>query len=118
MRKPRFSKFALRGVREISILKMLRAVPPKTCKSSRNNPTPFSKICNTDFQIGAVASLKAVLVVDRLPKTRSGKILRGMIKKLADGIPCEAPATIEDASVLDEIRTALTQDHVAPAQNS
>lgn len=71
---------------------------------------------NAGFQIGAVAGLKAVHVVDRLPKTRSGKILRATIKKLADGVECEAPATIEDASVLDEIRTAL-KSH-APAQEA
>jgi propionyl-CoA synthetase len=45
--------------------------------------------------------------VNRLPKTRSGKILRGTIKKIADNEPWTMPATIDDASVLDEIRVAL-----------
>jgi propionyl-CoA synthetase len=45
--------------------------------------------------------------VNRLPKTRSGKILRGTIKKIADGDQWTMPATIEDPKVLDEIETAL-----------
>jgi propionyl-CoA synthetase len=46
-------------------------------------------------------------VVGRLPKTRSGKILRGTIKKIADGQPWTMPATIDDPAILDEIGTAL-----------
>jgi propionyl-CoA synthetase len=45
--------------------------------------------------------------VGRLPKTRSGKILRGTIKKIADGDAWAMPATIEDPKVLDEIGAAL-----------
>ena len=52
-------------------------------------------------EIGAVASFKLACVVDALPKTRSGKILRRSLKELADGVECKIPATIEDASVLD-----------------
>jgi propionyl-CoA synthetase len=58
-------------------------------------------------KIGPVASFKIAIAVARLPKTRSGKILRGTIKKIADGDPWTAPATIDDASVLDEIVAAL-----------
>ena len=58
-------------------------------------------------QIGAIAAPKRVLVVDRLPKTRSGKILRQSIRSLADGTPVRMPATIEDPAVLDEIGVAL-----------
>jgi propionyl-CoA synthetase len=57
--------------------------------------------------IGPVAALKIVLAVDRLPKTRSGKILRGTMKKIADGDPWSLPATIDDPEVLDEIAVAL-----------
>jgi propionyl-CoA synthetase len=46
-------------------------------------------------------------VVKRLPKTRSGKILRGSIKKIAAGAEFAVPATIDDAAILDEIRDAL-----------
>jgi propionyl-CoA synthetase len=58
-------------------------------------------------RIGPVADFKRALVVDRLPKTRSGKILRGTMVKIADGAEFKAPATIEDMTVLDEIRAAL-----------
>jgi propionyl-CoA synthetase len=58
-------------------------------------------------KIGPVASFKIAIAVNRLPKTRSGKILRGTIKKIADGEPWTIPATIDDASALDEIAAAL-----------
>ncbi|MDX6751515.1 propionyl-CoA synthetase [Geminicoccaceae bacterium 1502E] len=57
--------------------------------------------------IGPVAAFKLAAVVPRLPKTRSGKILRGTMKKIADGRPFEAPATIDDPMILEEIREAL-----------
>ena len=60
-------------------------------------------------RIGPVAAFKQALVVNRLPKTRSGKILRGTIQKIAD---CEAwrmPATIDDPVILDEITVALQE---------
>jgi propionyl-CoA synthetase len=58
-------------------------------------------------RIGAVASFKLVTVVKRLPKTRSGKVLRGTMKKIADGIPYQVPATIDDPGTLEEIAQAL-----------
>ena len=58
-------------------------------------------------QIGPVAAFKLAVVVDRLPKTRSGKILRATMVKLADGQDFKVPATIDDPAILDEIRTAL-----------
>jgi len=60
-------------------------------------------------RIGPVAAFRLAIVVNRLPKTRSGKILRGTIKKIADNEPWTLPATIDDASVLDEIRAALNR---------
>lgn len=57
--------------------------------------------------IGPVASFKAVYFVDRLPKTRSGKTLRKIIRAIADGTDYTIPSTIEDASVMDEITWAL-----------
>ena len=54
-------------------------------------------------QIGPVASFKSAMVVKRLPKTRSGKILRGTMKKIADGTQYQVPATIDDVEILDEI---------------
>jgi propionyl-CoA synthetase len=58
--------------------------------------------------IGPVAAFKQAALVPRLPKTRSGKILRGTIKKIADGESYVTPATIDDPIILDEIATALT----------
>ena len=58
-------------------------------------------------KIGPVAAFKKVVVVDRLPKTRSGKILRGTMKKIADGQEYKMPATIDDPVILDEITEAL-----------
>ena len=58
-------------------------------------------------KIGPVADFKKAIVVDRLPKTRSGKILRGTMVKIADGEAFKAPATIDDPAILDEIRAAL-----------
>jgi propionyl-CoA synthetase len=58
-------------------------------------------------QIGAVAAFKTATVVDRLPKTRSGKILRGTIQKIADNEAWKMPATIDDPTILDEITEAL-----------
>ena len=58
-------------------------------------------------KIGPVAAFKQAAVVARLPKTRSGKILRGTMVKIADNADYKMPATIDDPAILDEIRTAL-----------
>ena len=58
-------------------------------------------------RVGAIAGLKAALVVERLPKTRSGKILRGTMRAIADGEEYRMPATIDDPAILGEIGEAL-----------
>ena len=58
-------------------------------------------------QIGPVAAFKTAAVVSRLPKTRSGKILRGTMQKIADGEDYKLPATIDDPEILGEITTSL-----------
>jgi propionyl-CoA synthetase len=63
-------------------------------------------------RIGPVAAFKLAITVARLPKTRSGKILRGTMKKIADGDAWTMPATIDDPIILDEIGTALKQKGV------
>jgi propionyl-CoA synthetase len=60
-------------------------------------------------RIGAVASFRVAMVVKRLPKTRSGKILRGTIKKIADGVEYQVPPTIDDPLILDEITADLSE---------
>jgi len=59
-------------------------------------------------RIGPIASFKIAIVVRRLPKTRSGKILRGTMKKIADGTEYRIPATIDDPTILDEIKESLS----------
>ncbi|MFY7962534.1 MAG: AMP-binding enzyme, partial [Elsteraceae bacterium] len=59
-------------------------------------------------RIGPVAAFKTATVVQRLPKTRSGKILRGAMQKIADSQPWTMPATIDDPAILDEIKQALS----------
>ncbi|HUO53380.1 MAG TPA: propionyl-CoA synthetase [Rhodoblastus sp.] len=58
-------------------------------------------------KIGPVAAFKIAITVNRLPKTRSGKILRGTMKKMADHDPWTMPATIDDPAIMDEIMAAL-----------
>ena len=60
-------------------------------------------------RIGPVAAFRLVAIVDRLPKTRSGKILRAIMGKIADGVEFKQPATIDDPRILDEIRVALAE---------
>jgi propionyl-CoA synthetase len=65
-------------------------------------------------KIGPVAAFKLAIAVGRLPKTRSGKILRGTMKKIADGEAWTMPATIDDPAALDEISAALKVRGIAP----
>jgi propionyl-CoA synthetase len=58
-------------------------------------------------EIGPVAAFKTAAVVERLPKTRSGKILRGTMRRIADGDEYSVPATIDDPAILDEIAESL-----------
>ena len=66
-------------------------------------------------RVGPVAVFKKATVVARLPKTRSGKILRSTMRKIADGEPYTVPATIEDPEVLDNIEVALQSVGYAPS---
>ena len=64
-------------------------------------------IASVRHEIGPVAAFRLVTVVQRLPKTRSGKILRGTMKSIADGTSYRMPATIDDPAILPEIEAAL-----------
>ncbi|PAY21624.1 propionyl-CoA synthetase [Rhodopirellula sp. SM50] len=66
-------------------------------------------------QVGPVAAMKHVILADRLPKTRSGKILRRTMRLMSEGKTWQLPSTIEDPSVLDELLTLLDGKGVAPA---
>ena len=69
--------------------------------------------------IGPVAAFKNVMVVKRLPKTRSGKILRGTMRQIADGEQYRMPATIDDPAILSEITDVLKgRGMAAPAKTA
>ncbi len=78
-------------------------------KGTNRSPEEVVRECvvRVRDQIGPVAAFKLATVVDRLPKTRSGKILRGTMVKIADGESYKMPATIDDPAILDEIADAL-----------
>ena len=67
-------------------------------------------------EIGPVAAFKLALTIQRLPKTRSGKILRGTMRQIADGEAYKMPATIDDPAILDEIKEALTSRGITKAE--
>ena len=62
--------------------------------------------------IGPVAAFKTVIVIKRLPKTRSGKILRGTIRKIADNVEYKMHPTIDDPTILDEIKQDLIENKI------
>ena len=78
-------------------------------KGAARNPAEVITECVAMMRerIGPVADFKRAVVVDRLPKTRSGKILRSTMAKIADSQPWKMPATIDDPAILDEIAQAL-----------
>jgi len=63
-------------------------------------------------KVGPVAAFKTAIVIKRLPKTRSGKILRGTVRKIADNEPYKMPATIDDPTILDEIKGDLKKHKI------
>ncbi len=76
----------------------------------RNNADLYKEvIALVREKIGPVCSFKKVVTIERLPKTRSGKILRGTMKKIADCESYKVPATIDDPVILDEIKMALKE---------
>jgi propionyl-CoA synthetase len=63
-------------------------------------------------KVGPVAAFKIAIIVKRLPKTRSGKILRGTVRKIADNEPYKIPATIDDPMILEEIKKNLIENNI------
>ena len=63
-------------------------------------------------KVGPVAAFKIAIVVKRLPKTRSGKVLRGTIRKIADKEDYKMPATIDDPAILTEITEELIKNKI------
>ena len=62
--------------------------------------------------VGAFANFRRAVVVNRLPKTRSGKILRQVLRKMIDGVPYDVPSTIDDPGILPEIAAMLRQEKI------
>mgnify|MGYP001459394130 FL=1 len=75
--------------------------------SQDNNDIIKECISMVREKVGPVAAFKTAIVVKRLPKTRSGKVLRGTVRKIADNEPYKMPATIDDPAILDEIKEDL-----------
>ena len=63
-------------------------------------------------KVGPVAAFKTAIVVKRLPKTRSGKVLRGTVRKIADSEEYKMPATIDDPAILVEIKEDLIKNNI------
>ena len=71
-------------------------------------------MCSNDKRkVGPVAAFKTAIVIKRLPKTRSGKILRGTVRKIADGESYKMPATIDDPAILNEIKEDLKKHNIS-----
>jgi propionyl-CoA synthetase len=77
--------------------------------SSRTSEIVSEVVQMVRERIGAVATFKTATVIKRLPKTRSGKILRGIMQKIADSEEYKMPATIDDPTILQEIEKALKE---------
>ncbi|HMR86657.1 MAG TPA: acetate--CoA ligase [Saprospiraceae bacterium] len=74
---------------------------------TQSNQIALELVAKVRDTIGAVAAFKTVYFVERLPKTRSGKILRKIIRAIADNVPYQVPSTIEDMTVLAELKWVL-----------
>ena len=81
----------------------------KTGASKEQNQISKECIAMVRNKIGPVAAFKTAIVIKRLPKTRSGKVLRSIMRKIADKEEFKAPATIDDPNILDEIKNAFIE---------
>lgn len=86
----------------------LALVVIKTGEDIENFQLEYEIVHLVREQIGAVASLKNVVIVERLPKTRSGKILRKLLRNIADGVSFQIPSTIDDEKIIDEINAVFS----------
>jgi propionyl-CoA synthetase len=80
-----------------------------------NNKMPLHEVAAEIVQmvrqeIGPIAALKTVFELQRLPKTRSGKTLRKLLRAIFDGIEYKVPSTIDDPSVIEEIKESINNN--------
>ncbi len=97
--------------------KPLGLVVLKTAENHNEAQIAKEIINNVRHEIGAVASLKDVLVVKRLPKTRSGKILRKLLRNISDDLEYNVPSTIDDVKIISEIESVYKQNQIGIHNN-
>lgn len=99
---------------ELKGQKPLGLIVLKSGNSLDENQIQAEIIKEVRHEIGPVASFKDVFVVKRLPKTRSGKILRKLLRNIADTRDYKIPSTIDDISIIDEIKAVYNKNKIAP----
>jgi propionyl-CoA synthetase len=97
---------ALKGTAPVGLV-VLKAGAGVTAGSAAATALVTDLVQRVRDEVGPVASFQRCHIVTRLPKTRSGKVLRATMRAIADGRPFDIPATIEDPAVIDEIRAVL-----------
>lgn len=97
---------ALRGQRPVALVVL------KDGQSITQEVLEAELVQSIREKIGAIACFRSAVIVKRLPKTRSGKILRKIIRKIADGEPFDIPSTIDDPLILDEIKATMKENRV------
>lgn len=93
-------------------------VIPKDGYTEGEEALEAALIARVREQIGPVACFKQVIVVDRLPKTRSGKILRKLLRNLADGQEVGIPSTIDDPTSVEDVHRAMCDHEVGRANKA
>ncbi len=97
--------------------KPLALVVLKSDVSEKDNTICQSIVKNVRHEIGAVAALKNVMVVKRLPKTRSGKILRKLLRNICDNLEYNIPSTIDDVAIISEIESVYKLNQIGIHKN-
>ena len=104
---------AVFGVRcEMKGQKPLALVVLKSNETSDQESIQAEIVAEVRTKIGAVASFRQVIVVQRLPKTRSGKILRKLLRNIADKEAYKIPSTIDDVAIIDEIKSIYKSNNI------
>lgn len=97
--------------------KPLGLIVLKTGSNSSESEISAEIIADVRHEIGAVAAFKDVLVVNRLPKTRSGKILRKLLRSISDDLEYNIPSTIDDINIISEIKSVYKKHQIGIHKN-
>lgn len=115
---PSVAECAVFGIHcEIKGQKPLGLIVLKSGTKLHSNTITKGIIKEVRHEIGAIASLKDVLVVKRLPKTRSGKILRKLLRNISDDLEYNVPSTIDDIAIIAEIEQVYKQNQIGIHKN-